>query len=301
MTSLRKRFATRPGVIVQGLAGLTGRAQLAAMQAQGTNVVAGVSARFAGIEVGGVRVLATMAEARRATGATVALLFVPAVHVRDATITALDAGVTLLVIPAEGVPVMDALSVSDAGRSALIIGPNSPGIIVPGVVKLGFMPSGLLRPGPVGLVSRSGTLSYEVSLHLAECDLGISTWIGVGGDVAPFLSMPDAAALVADDDQTQLLVIVGEVGGTGEERLAQAVRDGGIRVPIHALIVGRSAPAEEPLGHAGAVMLRGSGGYSAKVDRLREAGVIVHSTPWDLVDAVARHLADMGGRADPAV
>jgi succinyl-CoA synthetase alpha subunit len=288
--SLRDRLAGRD-VIIQGLASKTGRTQLAAIRAQGTRVVAGVSGRQGGTEVEGLPIYSTMQEARRATGASVALLLVPAQHVRAAALSAFAAGVELLVVLAEGVPVMDALAVAEAAGDTLLIGPNSPGAIVPGVAKLGFMPSGGLRPGPVGLVSRSGTLSYEVSLHLAQRGVGISTWIGIGGDLAPFLPMPRAVELVTADPRTDLLVLVGEVGGTGEEAVAQALADGRVDVPVHALIVGRSAGGDEPLGHAGAVMLGGAGGYEAKVRRLREAGVTVHGTPWELAEAVSARLA----------
>ncbi|MCW2860633.1 MAG: Succinyl-CoA synthetase alpha chain [Actinoallomurus sp.] len=296
MRSLRDRLGAAQGVVIQGLASKTGRVQLAAMQAQGTRVVAGVSGRHAGTEVEGIPVYPTMAEACRATGATTALLFVPAQHVRAAALDAFAAGVDLLVVLAEGVPVMDAIAVAEAAGDRLVVGPNSPGLIVPGLAKLGFMPSGALRPGPVGLVSRSGTLSYEVSLHLAQRDVGISTWIGIGGDLTPFLPMPRAAELVAADPRTELLVIVGEVGGTGEEAVAQAIADGRLTVPVHALIVGGSAGGDEPLGHAGAVMLGGAGGYDAKVGRLREAGVTVHGTPWDLAEAVATQVASVPAR-----
>jgi succinyl-CoA synthetase alpha subunit len=289
MRSLRDRLAGQD-VVIQGLASKTGRTQLAAMQAQGTRVVAGVSGRQGGTEVEGLPIYSTMEEACRATGATVALLLVPAQHVRSAALSAFAAGVESLVVLAEGVPVMDALAVAEAAGDTLVVGPNSPGLIVPGLAKLGFMPSGELKPGPVGLVSRSGTLSYEVSLHLAQRAVGISTWIGIGGDLAPFLPMPRAAELVVADPRTELLVVVGEVGGTGEEAVAQAIADGRLTVPVHALIVGRSAGGDEPLGHAGAVMLGGAGGYEAKVERLREAGVTVHGTPWELAEAVVAQL-----------
>ncbi|GAA5190244.1 succinate--CoA ligase subunit alpha [Rugosimonospora acidiphila] len=291
MKPLREWLEGRPGVVVHGLASRTGRNQLAALRAQGTRVVAGVSGRQAGTELDGIPLFASTGDACRATGATVALLFVPAEHVRPAALEALEAGVELLVIPAEGVPVMDALVVAEAAGDTLVVGPNSPGLIVPGLIKLGFMPSGRLRPGPVGLVSRSGTLSYEVSLHLAERGIGISTWIGVGGDVAPFLPMREAAELVAADPQTELLVIVGEVGGTGEESVAQSIVDGQLTVPVHAMIVGGRVVGDEPVGHAGAVMLGGAGGYEGKVARLRAAGATVHSTPWELADDIAARLA----------
>jgi succinyl-CoA synthetase alpha subunit len=301
MRSLRERLGAGQGVVIQGLASKTGRAQLAAMQAQGTNVVAGVSARQGGTEVEGLPIYPTMEEACRATGARIGLLFVPAQHVRTAALTAFAAGVELLVVLAEGVPVMDAIAVAEAAGDTLTVGPNSPGLIIPGLIKLGFMPSGALKPGPVGLVSRSGTLSYEVSLHLAQRAVGISTWIGIGGDLTPFLTMPRATELVVADPQTELLVVVGEVGGTGEEAVAQAIADGRVTIPVHALIVGRSAGGDEPLGHAGAVMLGGAGSYEAKVERLREAGVTVHGTPWELAEAVAARLTPPAERPDHSV
>jgi succinyl-CoA synthetase alpha subunit len=301
MKPLREWLDTRPGVVVHGLASRTGRNQLAELRAQGTRIVAGVSGRQAGGEMDGIPLYATIQDACRATGATVALLFVPAEHVRSAAFEALEAGVELLVIPAEGVPVMDALAVAEAAGDTLVVGPNSPGLIVPGLIKLGFMPSARLRPGPVGLVSRSGTLSYEVSLHLAQRGIGISTWIGIGGDLTPFLPMREAAELIAADPNTELLVVVGEVGGTGEESVAAAVADGQLTVPVHAMIVGGRTVGDEPVGHAGAVVLGGAGGHEGKVARLREAGATVHSTPWDLADAVASLLALTGTTSAAAV
>jgi succinyl-CoA synthetase alpha subunit len=297
MMQLREWFDTRPGVVVLGLAGRGARNQLADLRAQGTNIVAGVSTRLAGTEVDGIPLYPSTAEACEATGASIALLFVPAAAVRTAAVDAIAAAVRLLVILAEGVPVMDSLAVAGAAGDTLIVGPNSPGLIMPGSIKLGFMPSGRLRPGPVGLVSRSGTLSYEVSLHLAERGIGISTWIGIGGDPSPFLPMPDAAALIAADPQTSLLVAVGEIGGTGEESVAAAIADGRISVPVHAMIVGREQSGGEPVGHAGAVVLNGAGKHDSKVGRLSAAGASVHATPWDLADAVA---ADLSGAGETA-
>lgn len=286
MINIREWLTGEPGVVIHGLTSRTGRVQLPAIQAQGTRVVAGVSARHAGTDVDGIPIYPTMAEASAASGATVGLLFVPARYARAVAEEALAAGIRLLVVLAEGMPVMDALTIKATAGDAVIIGPNSPGLIVPGLAKLGFMPSTALRSGPVGIVSRSGTLSYEVSMHLTQRGIGVSTWVGVGGDLAPLLPVPDAAELVTGDPVTKVLVTVGEVGGTGEERLAERIADGTITVPVHSLMVGGSAGGDEPLGHAGAVMLGGAGSYGAKVARLREVGVTVHDTPWELAEAV---------------
>lgn len=286
MNSLREWFGHGRGVVVQGLGGNVARQQLTEMLAQGTNIVAGVSSRAFGTDVAGIPVYGSMSDARDATGADTTLLIVPAEHVRPAGLAALAAGMKLLVILAENVPVLDALVLREAAADALLVGPNSPGIVLPGLAKLGFMPTGSLRPGRVGLVSRSGTLSYEVSLQLSELDVGLSTWIGIGGDMVPLLDMPGAAELAARDPQTDVLVVVGEIGGTGEERLAAAVADGRIDVPVHALLVGRHASDSEPLGHAGAVILGNAGGFAAKAGCLRDAGVTVHSNPWSLAASV---------------
>jgi succinyl-CoA synthetase alpha subunit len=272
------------GIIIHGLAGRAALVQIDEIRAQGTKVVAGVSGSRDGQEVGGVPLFGSMAAAVAATGADVALLFVPAEHAKQATLDALAAGVRLIVLLAEGVPVLDVLEVRERVGDALVIGPNSPGVVVPGVAKLGFMPTQAISPGRVGLVSRSGTLSYEISRSLSERGIGISTWIGIGGDVVPFTSMASAAQIVAADVHTDALVVVGEIGGTGEEGLAQAVADGLIDIPVHALIVGESAHPHEPLGHAGAVMLGDAGSHEGKVKRLTEVGVTVHQSPWELAD-----------------
>jgi succinyl-CoA synthetase alpha subunit len=217
-------------------------------------------------------------------------MFVPGEVVRAAACEALEAGARLVVVLAEGVPVMDSLAVASAAGDALVIGPNTPGLIIPGLIKLGFMPSARLRPGRVGLVSRSGTLSYEVSLQLAQRGIGISTWIGIGGDPTPLLDMPAAAEVVAEDPHTDVLVLVGEIGGTGEESVAEAIAGGRIRQPVHAMIVGTRGVGDEPVGHAGSVILAGAGRHDSKVGRLRAAGATVHRTPWDLAEAVAGEL-----------
>jgi succinyl-CoA synthetase alpha subunit len=275
------------GVIIHGLAGRAASVQIEEIRRQGTRVVAGVSLSKRGHSVADIPLYGTIAEAAAATGGDAALLFVPAEHAKAATYDALDAGMKLVVLLAEGVPVLDALAVRERAGGARVIGPNSPGIVVPGVAKLGFMPTQAISPGRVGLVSRSGTLSYEVSRSLSERGIGISSWIGIGGDVVPLTSMAEAAQLAAADPRTDLLVVVGEIGGTGEEGLAQAIGNGLIDVPVHALIVGESADPREPLGHAGTVMLGGAGSFDSKVSKLAEAGVVVHRTPWQLADAVA--------------
>lgn len=285
MNDLRTLLVDR-GVIVHGLAGHAAKAQIDEIQRQGTRVVAGVSSSRPGETVSGVPLFATIAAAADATGADAALLFVPAEFAKEATLDALGAGMALVVLLAEGVPVLDVLAIREAAGGARLIGPNSPGIVVPGVAKLGFMPTDYLRPGGIGLVSRSGTLSYEVSRSLAARSLGISSWVGIGGDVIPLTSMAEASRLVAADPNTELLVVVGEIGGTGEEGLARLVAAGEITVPVHVLLVGESAHPDEPLGHAGAVMLGGAGGYENKVERLRAAGVMVHSSPWGLARAL---------------
>ncbi|MEU7632992.1 CoA-binding protein [Nocardia sp. NPDC049220] len=285
MNDLRTMLEAR-GVIVHGLAGRAAMVQIEEIQRQGTKVVAGVSSSKNGQAIAGIPLYATIAEAAAETAADVALLFVPAQHAKAATLDALDAGMRLVVLLAEGVPVLDVLAIRERSGAARLIGPNSPGVVVPGVAKLGFMPTQAVAAGRVGLVSRSGTLSYEVSRSLSERGVGISSWIGIGGDVVPFTSMSEAAQLVARDPHTDVLVVVGEIGGTGEEGLAQAMLDGLVDVPVHALIVGESARPDEPLGHAGAVMLGDAGSYDSKVSRLREAGVVVHHTPWQLADAV---------------
>ena len=287
MTPLREWLAAEQRVVIQGIRGRVARGQLPILREAGTNVVAGVVPERRG-DVDGVPLFATVAEARTATGCNTSIVAVPPEDVRSACLEAIAEGLRLVVVLSEGVPVLDAIAIKRAAGGTLLVGANTPGMAVQGVAKLGFMPSNLLRPGDVAIVSRSGTLSYEVALELTERGYGISTWIGVGGDAVPFLDLAGAVRVALDDPRTRALALVGEVGGDAEERLADEMAGLPWPVPVHALIVGRGISPERPMGHAGAAIRGGIGLYETKVARLRAAGVQVHETPWDLAEALAR-------------
>lgn len=290
MSALRERLAREQRVVIQGITGRTARGQLPVLRASGTNIVAGVVPGRTG-DVDGVPLFSSLAEARSATGCNVSIVVVPPSEVRAACIEAAECGLDLVVVLTEGVPVLDALAIRSASRETMFVGANTPGMAIAGVIKLGFMPSRLLRAGNVGLVSRSGTLSYEVALGLSDEGLGVSTWIGTGGDPVPLLDMAGAARLVLDDPETRALVVIGEIGGDGEERIADAMAAEAWRLPVHALVVGESIAPDRPMGHAGAMVRGDVGAYGSKVRRLTEAGVHVHATPWELASAVSAGVA----------
>lgn len=277
-------------VVLQGMSGRTARRQMPVLRESGTNIVAGVVPGRRG-EIDGVPLYPSVSEAKIATACNTSIIAVPPDGARAACLEAIAAELRLAVVLSEGMPVLDAIAVRRARGRTILVGANTPGMAVPGVAKLGFMPSNLLRPGPVALVSRSGTLSYEVGLELCERGLGISLWIGVGGDAVPLLDLAEAIQLALDDPRTQALVLVGEVGGDAEERLAQTMRGREWAVPVHALVVGQASSPERPMGHAGAVVHGNVGRYDTKVAALRSAGVLVHDTPWDLAAMVAATLA----------
>lgn len=288
---LRTWFRREQRVAVHGLTGRAAAAQLPVMMAAGTNVVAGVAPAHGGEVVGGVPVFDDIDQARAATDANVSVMFLPAPAVKTACEEAVACGVRMVVVVTENVPLLDTVAIRERAGSALLVGPNSPGFAIPGVVKLGFMPSELVRPGPVGIVSRSGTLSYEVTLALQQEGLGISTWFGVGGDAVPFTDSALAALLVGDDPMTRVVVVIGEIGGSGEEHVAELIADGSLTVPVHALLVGQQTRGDQPMGHAGAVVLGNAGTFESKYSQLTAAGAVVHRTPWELAAAVAGSVA----------
>lgn len=277
-------------VLVQGIAGRMGRTHAALMRAYGTNIVAGVAARIntAGVaaraeatEIGGVPVFADCAAAVAATGAVVSVALTPPAETLAAARNAFAAGIRLLVTVAEGVPAHDALRIGLAARTAgaLWIGASTPGLAIPGEVKLGFLPDVALQPGPLGLMSKSGTLSYEVGWRLARAGLGQSLWVGVGGDPVKGVRFADLLPVFLADPRTKAIVLVGEVGGTEEEdcAAAYAAHGGapGAGKPLYALIAGREAKEGVAMGHAGALVHGASGTLAEKTRRLTAAGAVV--------------------------
>jgi len=269
----------RTRVVIQGM-GREGRFHAGRMREYGTQVVAGVSPGSGGTDRDGVRMYDTVAAAVDATGANASLIFVPASGAADAILEAVDADLPLVVCISEGIPVHDMLTVAAvlAETTTTLIGPNCPGAITPGECKIGIMPGENFSPGPVGFVSRSGTLTYEIADALTRAGLGQSTCLGIGGDPVIGLPTPDAVRLLNEDPTTEAIVIVGEIGGSAEEKAAEYMRAFG-RKPAVAFIAGRSAPPGKRMGHAGAIVSGGQGTAESKVRAFEDAGIPVASAP----------------------
>ncbi|MCU0254403.1 MAG: succinate--CoA ligase subunit alpha [Acidobacteria bacterium] len=282
--------ATR--VVVQGMTGGEGSFHTKQMVEAGTRVVAGVTPGKGGSKHEGIPVFDTVAEAVKATGANASAIFVPQAFAADAILESVDAGVPLVVAITEGIPVLDMLRVKNAigesGRTRLI-GPNCPGIITPGRCKIGIMPASIFAPGTVGVLSRSGTLTYEAVDQLTKIGLGQSTAIGIGGDPiigSPFTSL---LPLYEADVQTEALVLIGEIGGSAEEEAAAWIQ-AHMTKPVVAFIAGATAPPGRRMGHAGAIISGGKGTAAEKKAALRAAGIAVVDSPAEIGSTVARLL-----------
>jgi succinyl-CoA synthetase alpha subunit len=283
----------RSKVLVQGLTGREGRFHALRNRAYGTAVVAGVTPGKGGQSVEGIPVFDSVAGAVEQTGATVSLILVPARLCADAIAEAIAAGITIIVTITEGIPVHDMLRVCALLRAhpdVRMIGPNCPGIISPGKASVGIMPSDAFAPGRIGLISRSGTLTYEIAHALNARGLGQSTAVGIGGDALPGSSFIDILALFEVDPQTDLVVLVGEIGGSDEE-LAAAYVAARMSTPVVAYIAGFTAPPGRQMGHAGAIVAGSAGTAQAKRAALEEAGIQVAASPSEVADLVARRLA----------
>jgi len=269
-------------LMVQGITGHQGQFHTRAMLDYGTKVVAGTSPGKGGTTVEGVPVFDSSFEAVDATGANASILFVPAPFAKDAAIEAIEAGVELLVMITERIPFHDCLDIVPYARAkgCRIIGPNCPGLISPGKAKAGIMPSHIFRPGDVGVISRSGTLTYEIVNAITQAGFGQSTCLGIGGDPVIGTSMPDALELLAKDRETKRIVVVGEIGGTTEEETAKRARR--IRKPVFAYIAGRTAPPGKRMGHAGAIISGGMGTAESKVKAFEAARVPVAAYPTEI-------------------
>ena len=269
-------------LMVQGITGHQGTFHTRAMLDYGTKVVAGTSPGKGGTKVEGVPVFDSSFEAVDATGANASILFVPAPFAKDAAIEAIEAGVELLVMITERIPFHDCLDVVPYARSkgCRIIGPNCPGLISPGKAKAGIMPSHIFRPGDVGVISRSGTLTYEIVNAITQAGFGQSTCLGIGGDPVIGTSMPEALELLAKDRQTNRIVVVGEIGGTTEEETAARAKR--VKKPVYAYIAGRTAPPGKRMGHAGAIISRGMGTAESKIKAFEAAGVPVAAYPVEI-------------------
>ena len=278
--------ATR--VLVQGITGHQGTVHTRAMREFGSTVVAGVTPGKAGTAVEGVPVFDTVRDAVGATGANASCLFVPAPYAKDALLEAVDAGIRLCVVVTEHIPFHDMLVMYHYARAkgTRIIGPNCPGIAAPGKAKVGIIPNVVFRPRRVGVISRSGTLTYEIVNGIKEHGLGQSTCIGLGGDPVVGTSFVDALPWFERDPETDVMVLVGEIGGTAEEDAAELIRSG-FSKPVVAYIAGRSAPPGKRMGHAGAIISRGRGTAASKVEALERAGARVARFPYEVSEIVA--------------
>lgn len=287
------------GVIVQGVTGRQASFWTGKMLEAGTPIVAGVSPGRGGREVEGVPVYDTVADALEGHQVGTSVLFTPPMVTRDAAFEALEAGVNRLVLLAEFVPRHDVLAIMElaSAKGARVLGPNTAGLVVPGRASLGIMPGfapSIFRPGPVGVVSRSGSLGCLICLELVAVGLGQSAFIGVGGDPIVGTTTAEAIDALARDSETQAIVIVGEVGGVMEEDAAEVAKR--LAVPLVAFIAGRSAPPGRRMGHAGAIVTGGRGTAEGKVAALRGAGVEVVDTPSAVAHAVARSLVGASHR-----
>ncbi len=273
-------------LVVQGITGREGEFHSRQMLAYGTRVVAGVRPGKGGQRVldGAVPVFDTVADAVRETGANTGIIFVPAASAPDAILEQADAGLRLVVCITERIPALDMLRVMPVlrERGVRLIGPNCPGLTSPGAAKVGIIPGSVHRPGRVGVVSRSGTLTYEVVQALTDAGIGQSTCIGIGGDPIIGTSHLDALRLFADDPDTDAIVLIGEIGGSAEEEAAAWAADHLRGVPMAAFIAGRTAPEGKRMGHAGAIISGGSGTAAAKVAALEAAGIRVAETPGQI-------------------
>lgn len=270
-------------VITQGMTGKTGSFHTRLCREYGTQMVAGVGPGKGGQEFEGIPLYNSVAEARDASGGNVSVIYVPPPFAADAIIEAVEADLDLVVCITEGIPVLDMLRVSTfmQGRRTRLIGPNCPGIITPGQCKIGIMPGHIHRPGRIGVVSRSGTLTYEAVFQLSELGLGQSTCIGIGGDPLNGTNFIDCLSLFNSDPETEGIVMIGEIGGSAEEQAAAWIK-ANCRKPVVGFVAGATAPPGRRMGHAGAIISGGQGTAEAKFAAMEEAGVFVSRSPAEL-------------------
>ena len=270
-------------VIVQGITGSAGLFHATQCRDYGTNVVGGVTPGKGGTEVEGFPVFNTVSDAVEKTGADTSLIFVPAAFAMDSMVEAIDAGVELVICITEGVPTQDMIQVKKylAGKKSRLIGPNCPGVMTPGEAKVGIMPGYIHMPGRVGIISRSGTLTYEAVWQLSNLKIGQSTCVGIGGDPIIGSTFIDILGLFQEDKDTDAIIMIGEIGGSAEEEAAEFIKSN-VTKPVVAFIAGGTAPKGKRMGHAGAIISGSSGSAKDKVAALEKAGVTVSPSPAEM-------------------
>lgn len=280
--------------VVQGITGSQGVFHTKLMMEYGTKIVAGVTPGKGGTSVHGIPVYDTVSEAMETHKATASIIFVPAPGAKEAAFEAIDAGLNPVIMITEGIPVRDTMEIVAVTREkkTSLIGPNTPGIITPGECKLGIMPGQVFGKGDVGLMSRSGTLTYEIAAGLTKSGVGETTCVGIGGDPIVGLTFIELLEIFREDKDTKAVALIGEIGGNAEEQAAEYIKKTSYSKPVAAYIAGRTAPPGKRMGHAGAIILGKTGTADSKIEALRSAGVSVAEKPTD----VARLLANLIGK-----
>ena len=278
-------------VLTQGITGATGQFHTRTCKEYGTRMVAGVTPGKGGTDFEGIPVFDSVEQAVRETGAHASVIYVPPAFAADAMMESSAAGVPLVICITEGVPVQDMMRVKRylADRGTVLVGPNCPGVITPGECKIGIMPGHIHKRGRIGVISRSGTLTYEAVDQLTRLGMGQSTCVGIGGDPIRGLNFVDVLALFNEDDETDAVVLIGEIGGSAEQDAAEWIR-AHMKKPVVGFIVGQTAPPGKRMGHAGAIISGGKGTAAEKVEALRAAGVSMAPTPADIGQTMKERL-----------
>jgi succinyl-CoA synthetase alpha subunit len=271
-------------VCVQGITGNQGKFHTQLMLDYGTNIVAGVTPKKGGQEVLGIPVFNSVPEAVHERGVDTSIIFVPARFTYSAVMESLNAGINMTCVITEGVPVLSMLElVETAHQKGLhLIGPNTPGMLIPDKIKLGIMPSDMCHFGNVATIAKSGTLSYEIAKALGNADVGVSAYIGIGGDPIRGTTLVEAFEYYTSDNSTDVIVLIGEIGGDEEEKVAAFIKDQNVSKPVVAYIAGKSAPEGKRMGHAGAIISGNVGTAQGKIDALSAVGAEIAETPWDI-------------------